>query len=229
MSELSPKARALMHAGRGALRPSDADRDRISDALRSKLGAEVLPLAAATAVTVRPARFARSSVRWVSGVVAGAFVGGALFLSFHHGNHPLPPAPAAAVLSPPSEPSAIAEPPSAPPADPELEVVAPPSSALPNKPNAPAVRSAPESLAREVAMLSSATSALHAGQPAQALKLLNEHARKFPNGVLSEERRAARAQALCMLGRIAEGQAELERLAPQSPAAARAKQVCAAK
>jgi hypothetical protein len=77
-----------------------------------------------------------------------------------------------------------------------------------------------------VALLSRATSALRAGRAAEALKALDEHRRKFPNGTLSEERRAARAQALCSLGRIDEGRAELSLLAPRSPAAARASQVC---
>jgi hypothetical protein len=81
-------------------------------------------------------------------------------------------------------------------------------------------------LAEEVALLSRATKALRAGRAAEALRALDEHQSKFPRGALSEERRAAKAEALCSLGRVREGRAELGRLAPQSPAAARAKQVC---
>jgi hypothetical protein len=58
------------------------------------------------------------------------------------------------------------------------------------------------------------------------VKVLDEHQRRFPSGALSEERRAAKAQALCLLGRVDEGRAELARLAPRSPAAATAQQVC---
>jgi hypothetical protein len=58
------------------------------------------------------------------------------------------------------------------------------------------------------------------------LKTLDEYQRRFPKGQLTEERRAARAQALCALGRRSEAEGELARLAPQSLAAARAKQVC---
>ena len=94
--------------------------------------------------------------------------------------------------------------------------LAPPASALHGQ----------DGLAQEVALLTRATSDLRAGRAADALKALDEHQRKFPNGVLSVERRAARAQALCSLKRVSEGRAELTRLAPQSPAAARAKQVC---
>jgi hypothetical protein len=67
---------------------------------------------------------------------------------------------------------------------------------------------------------------LNAGRAAEALKLLDEHQRKFPGGLLTEERRAARAQALCSLGRTSEAKSELARLAPRSPAAARAEEVC---
>jgi hypothetical protein len=58
------------------------------------------------------------------------------------------------------------------------------------------------------------------------LKVLDEYQRKFPNGLLALERSAARAQALCALGRHSDAQVELSRLPSQSPAVARAKQVC---
>jgi hypothetical protein len=80
-----------------------------------------------------------------------------------------------------------------------------------------------------VAILSRAASALHAGRAASALKAIDEHQRKFPQGLLSEERRAARAQALCLLGRRGEAELELQRLvknSPQSPNTARVKEVC---
>jgi hypothetical protein len=77
-----------------------------------------------------------------------------------------------------------------------------------------------------VVLLSRATTALRAGRAVEALKALDEHQSRFPRGALGEERRAAKAQALCSLGRMSEGRAELARLAPESPALARAKQVC---
>lgn len=222
MSELSPEARALMRAGRGMLNPSEADRARLAEALRVKLGADALPPEGAAP---SPAAAAwRPSLQLIAGAfVAGAFVaGGVLFVALRQ-DKPAERATraqaASVAVSAPAAPRADA------PADapvPALLIPSAPSA----KPSAPSARPAQESLAQEVALLSQATSALHSEQPAEALKLLNEHARKFPNGVLREERRAARAQALCMVGRINEGQAELARLAPQSPAAARAKQVC---
>jgi hypothetical protein len=85
---------------------------------------------------------------------------------------------------------------------------------------------APDALTLEVALLSRAISSLSAGRPGDALKTLNEHQRQFPHGILDQERRAAKAQALCSLGRVAEGRSELARLTPRSPAADRARQVC---
>ncbi|MET0793223.1 MAG: hypothetical protein ABW061_17005 [Polyangiaceae bacterium] len=218
LSELSPKARALMDAGRGAFDPTAADRARIQDALRVQLGAAVLP-PEVTPVSATPFR---PSLQLISGVVVGAcVVGGALFFALRG---------AAPVATPPKAPAVpvVAVQPVAPAADLEAQAegVAPPASAVPVAPAKPAARLAQDSLAEELSLLSRATSALHSGRAAEALRLLNEHARKFPNGVLSEERRAARVQALCLVGRTTEGRAELARLAPQSPAAARAKQVC---
>lgn len=42
MSNLSPEARALVHAARDALRPSAADRERVLRALRASLGEVVV-------------------------------------------------------------------------------------------------------------------------------------------------------------------------------------------
>jgi len=84
-------------------------------------------------------------------------------------------------------------------------------------------------LAAEVESLSRATRDLRAGRAVEALKALDEYRRKFPKGLLSEEQRAARAQALCSLGRFDEANARLAELAPQSPLAVRAKQFCDAR
>jgi hypothetical protein len=71
-------------------------------------------------------------------------------------------------------------------------------------------------LAEEVAIIARAETALRSARPALALEVLNEHERKFGNGLLAEERIAARAQALCALGRTAEADAQLTQLSPNS-------------
>jgi hypothetical protein len=83
-----------------------------------------------------------------------------------------------------------------------------------------------ERLAAEVALLSRATRDLHAGRAVKVLETLDEYCRKFPKGLLNNDQRAARAQALCALGRFDEANRELAALAPQSPLAVRAKQFC---
>jgi hypothetical protein len=84
-------------------------------------------------------------------------------------------------------------------------------------------------LAAEVEILSRATRDLRSGHPAEALKALDEYRHKFPKGLLGEEQRAARAQALCALGRFDEANAKMAGLGPQSPLAIRAKQFCDAR
>jgi hypothetical protein len=104
-----------------------------------------------------------------------------------------------------------------------------PTASVEPEPARSAGRRQSDRLAQEVAILARATSELHAGHAANALKSLDEHRRKFPNGILAVERRAAHAQALCMLGRRDEAQRDLDRLAKsssQSLNAARARQAC---
>lgn len=81
-------------------------------------------------------------------------------------------------------------------------------------------------LAEEVTLLSRATSALASGRPQEALVALEEHRRKFPQGVLSQERRSAQAQALCQAGQLDRARAILDALPASSPLAARAALAC---
>jgi hypothetical protein len=96
----------------------------------------------------------------------------------------------------------------------------------------PSVLTRRDRLAEEVSILSQAAKDLRAGNAAKALSALNEHQKKFPSGLLTQERRAARAEALCSLGRFGEADAELStlvRTAPQSPLTVRAQQRCKAR
>jgi hypothetical protein len=86
-----------------------------------------------------------------------------------------------------------------------------------------------DALSEEVAILSRAETDLYGGRAESALKALDEHERRFGHGVLEEERTAARIQALCALGRTAEADTELARLArisPKSPHAEHSRQAC---
>lgn len=227
MDELKSKARALVDAGRFALRASEEDRERIEAALRARLGTAALPVDSGVA-HVASATGWRVAAKFVIGV---GLIGTAGVVALRPSAQT--PAPRAAqqvqtplVLAPTQRDIDTAP-------SPALdEAVAAVSSRSASSPAAVAKRPvaapahAADRLAQEVALLSRATTALRAGHAAQALKVLDEHQRKFASGALSEDRRAAKAQALCVLGQPAKGRAELALLPPHSPVAARAAQVC---
>jgi len=194
--------------------PTVTDRERIQGALQARLGLAALSAGSA----LSPAR-----LRWpfvASAIVGVGLVGGSLFLTTRHG--PERAAPVQRVLVSAVNASSAA-PVAIPPVESDLASL--PATPAPELP-APSARSAPDRLAQELAFLERATSALHAGRPSNALKVLDEYQRKFPNGLLALERGAARAQALCSLGRQSEALAELSRLPAQSPGVARVKQMC---
>jgi len=84
-------------------------------------------------------------------------------------------------------------------------------------------------LDQEVALLKRAHLAEKAGQPSEALAILAEHAKAFPNGKLAESRDAARVIALCEAGQREASRAAAERFLaarPNSPFANRVRSVC---
>jgi hypothetical protein len=103
------------------------------------------------------------------------------------------PARQPAVTAPPDIPTvAIGDLPAAPPS-------ARPRAAAPS-----AAASAAAGLADERRLLDGARAALSRGEPSQALGPLDEHTRRFPHGVLTEEREALAIQALARSGRTTE-------------------------
>lgn len=85
------------------------------------------------------------------------------------------------------------------------------------------------SLAEETALLSAAKRLLGAGQPAAALRKLEEHAERHPDGQLADARRRARIRVLCDLGREAQARGEalsLARARPGDPLAKQAVSIC---
>lgn len=226
MSALSPKARALIEQAHEEVRPPAGEMERLEALLNAQLGApppvpvEHAPLPAPRA----------GSWRLVTSLTVGAvIVSGAAVWLMAPGISQTQTAPTVSasvaakspqLATPSIEPMVEAQPPLAPDPAPSAK------SALEPKAPAQAIQPARDALAQEVSLLSRATTSLRAGRAGAALKLLDEHQRKFPNGMLTVERRAVRAQALCTLKRVSEGRAELAQLAPQSPAAGRAKQLC---
>jgi len=221
LSALSSKARAVIEQAREEMRPPAGELNRLEALIDAQLAA---PAPTPVEPSPLPVRH-HGSWRLVSSLAVGAaLVGGGALWSLRASVSQKPATPALSAsaqnpleVAPSSAPVVAAEAPSMP---------EPPRSAKPlPEPKAP-TQPAEDALAHEVALLSRATSNLRAGRAGAALKLLDEHQRKFPNGMLVVERRAVRAQALCTLKRVSEGRAELAQLAPQSPAAGRAKQLC---
>jgi hypothetical protein len=220
VSTLSPKGRALVRAGRRAFQPTDADRVRLLNALRSKLGDAALP------ADMSPVTSAASAGRtiWplVSAVVVGVgILGGALFFARQGGSgrdHPQE-----TNLAPVAVTTQVTERVAVPSAEqPTIPGATPPAA----EPPAASARRPQDRLAAEVELLSRATRDLHAGRAVEVLETLDEYRRKFPNGLLNNDQRAARAQALCALRRFNEANAALAGLAPHSLLAVRAKQFC---
>jgi hypothetical protein len=228
--KLSPEAQELVSAVKQAYQPSDADRARVLDALRGRLGdAAVLGDGMVQAAMGVRRFWSAASALTVAGLVA--LGGGALWLALRAGpSTQAPPRTESPTVTPVTLPSAMEATDSVPSESPP-ESVEPPVT-QPSVARSNPSRRVRDGLSEEVAIMSRAETDLHGGRPESALKALAEHERKFGNGVLAEERTAARIQALCALGRTAEADAQLARLtriAPNSPHTERARQACAKK
>ena len=220
IANLGSRASAVVDEGRRALRPPVGERERLEALLELRLsGSAPYPIAEAS-VSSATGRWPLAVALGLGFVVAGSVLGSRA--------EPAEVAPSSVA---PTRQTQV--PNTAAPAPPTEVAPLPVPVPVPESPSVarlaaeqPSARRAPDGLAEEVALLTEATSDLRAGRAAQALKSLDEHQRRFPDGVLAIERSAVRAQTLCSLKRVSEGRAELARLAQQSPAAGRAKQVC---
>lgn len=237
MSELSPDLEKLIVAGRSASCPTNDDFERVMGALQGRLGAAAV--GSKLVFSTGPGSTLGSiSGRFVAITIAGlALVVGSV--AFFASGTPaveqssLLAIPSASVGAAARE-SAVT--PSTSPGNledqmPASQPAGPTTSPAKSGPVAVGAREpsrAHDSLSEEVAILTRAETELHGGRAENALKLLNEHERKFPNGILAEERTAARIQGLCALGRVTEANAQLARLRPGSLHGEASRQACAA-
>jgi hypothetical protein len=206
------------------LGPNTADRERIARALRERLDGFEAPSGGALALTNVATGFARKGLALVGAVlvVGGVVVSssGNRLASVAHGSPP-----ARLTMAAPRVEAA------SPPTTPAVEDTSTPRAveAPPLDPRTAGARRRSDRLAEEVAILSRAEKEFHAGRPASALQVLEEHRRKFPGGALVQERIAARVHALCALGRTTEAESELarlERVSPGSLQEGRAREAC---
>lgn len=228
MSGLSREAQKLVQAGRDSLRPTAADRERVFQALLPRIGGS--PVGTEVDPSSLASEAAKASLVKISAVIVGLGVaGGGLLVALRPA-----PEPATVAAPAPVKLAPIASPRDETPANNDVPESVPSATPRAPTPAGPAEkrvapRPAASGLAQEVAILSRASAELHAGRPAAALAALDEHQRKFPGGVLAQERAAARIQALCALGRTGEARAAIARLArtsPTSPHLARARKAC---
>lgn len=128
-----------------------------------------------------------------------------------------PTAFATQVAAPPPVTPSISDPPRPPSTNVD------PSTSSPSGP-------APSGFESEIALLRESDRALREGTPNAALAKLDEHARRFPHGSLSEERTVSRIVVLCALGRTTEARAAGDAFLaarPSSPHAGRVRASCA--
>ncbi len=221
MNDFSPETNRLLGLAREAGGLSGARRARIKAGLLTQVVAlsVATPMAAAAAGSSGGASAAGGAatagkVAWLStslGKLASALAlfsaaGAGVYASVQASRSHAPVAPTASsaavvvpalsAAAPVARAPADSEP-AAPPADSHVEK-APPNVARPSAALAPVVSA--ETLSEETRLLRDADRALRAGNAASALALLNEHASRFPRGVLAPERAAESLIARCQLG-----------------------------
>lgn len=232
MSELGPDIQALLDAAREGDAPTAADRARVKQALVTQLGA------GAFAAQVPMTQAARPWLRLGAGAAAVgvALLAGLLVRQQLADRASVTPAPVhvapettnVATKSAAPLPVEALDPPSVPVES--LRSVAP--QPAPQIKAAPLAAASEEStLEKELALLRDAKSALDRGDADKALAALDEHAKTYPNGVLTEERGATRVLALCAAGRTGEARLSAQDFLakyPRSPSAARVRGSCGA-
>ena len=246
MSELGHESKALFGSARAALEPEAADRVRVGRALGRRLGIAALTAsgsvsAGALGATAGVAAPAVSTLavagKWLgigvlvglgtaSGYVAVTGAGSAVRAPTVSSATPRPMQSAAPVLG--ALPPVVSTASSAP-----APAVAEPAKAraLP-EPRESAAPAPTGHVAEEAALLRRADEALRGGDPNRALALLREHAVRFADGILVEERSAELVSTLCRLGRVDEARREGERFlrtTPDSPLAASVRSSCIAR
>jgi hypothetical protein len=186
---LSPETRALLEREREIPTVPAAQRARAMARARVSLQSAATPAAAP---------HARGRTRWLAAaaaaLLASAAVGAA---AYEVGTRVL--------RSPPPAPIAPAPPAAAPAPRPALPPAVAAEPAPPPEPALAAPAMSPAEVARaELRLLRQARAAVARGDFAAALVPLAEHARRFKNGRLTEEREALRVKSLAGLGRTEE-------------------------
>lgn len=204
MSELDPRTRALIELARGHGTPTPDDAARVRASLASRIAA---PDAAQDV-----ARVGGKLGLKVLAVVVVTVAAAAVWFALRSAPTPVEVQPPAV---PPSSAVRVEETLVTPPVEtPPVPVV--PARAPPRRTKTP-----PRStFGEEMELLGRGRVALRGGAFDEALSALDEHARRFPRGVLREERQAMHAQALCSSGDLARGRREAQVFHEEFPSSA---------
>jgi hypothetical protein len=222
---MDPIARDLLERAQNAHDPTAGDRARVRKKLASRIGAGVL----LTGGTAKATGLGWALMAKIAVPVVAAFAVGGYFLT-HHASHtteiaaPVTTARVAAPETPTAMPESIAV----------ATITEPTASALAQPIPSTHVKTAPPAatadLAAETLLLADAQSAIQRSDFGSALATLDRYEKTFPNGLLTEERIAARVVALCGADRKAEALALSKTFLaryPRSPLAPRVKSACA--
>lgn len=101
--------------------------------------------------------------------------------------------------------------------------VEPSANSAPSRPSV-AKRAAPNP-ADEVKLLERAQDALKSSRPDEALASCNEHAKRYPNGLLTQEREVIAVEALVKTGRTAEAKSRAEKFKARFPGSSHARRI----
>jgi hypothetical protein len=243
MKQLSPQARSYLDALRSVdAPPADASarvwESVVTRAAAGELGPELGPEPVGDA-GASAAASGTSIKSIVLGVVlgAGAAIGTTIaVVSQDDDVHTAASGGLAPLSELPVPPAPVITP--VPTIDPPIEIeddeVAPPSVEPTRAPSRGTARPRPaeekeDLVAEEVALLGEARTALGAGEANKAIKLLARHRKRFPNGLLANERDVSWITALCVLGRVDEARTKAQaflRAHGSSPHAAKVRASC---
>ena len=205
MDELSPRARALLEAAHGTDDPIPGDSARVRRNVMTRIGTTGLGAAVLSLSLERAKALIGVATPKVVAMVLIAVGGSAVYQRAHQRELPSIAAPSAIVkASLVASPAPVAIAAAVPDAQPPSAAALTP--AIPQHPHrAPlkhrAQASDPSaSLDAEMRCVRAADAALRGGNVNQAESLLEQHAREFPLGTLSEERDGLRIVAGCQNG-----------------------------
>jgi len=214
LDPLDPELKALLEGERGAV-PTAASLDRVWSRLA------ILPPGGGLGGGGSGGGSAPHAPSWLAahavGVATATFVVGAIVGAGAHAVLQRPPPERIVYVD---RPTPIAVSPSPSSVASSLAVATASASAAPLA--RASVRTAPSasstsSLSEERALLDRVRGELAENDPANALKLVDEHARRFPKAQLGEEREVLAVQALVALGRYDEARARAAKLRAAAP------------